>query len=68
MDMEQMIAFWEDLVMVENTPVVEQFASKRRESSLKVDKLLNTFGENLKRNDDEDINTLYSLTQAVQLL
>jgi len=68
MDMEHMIAFWEELEMVENTPVVEQFASRRRESGLKLDKLLNTFGENLKRNDDEDINTLYSQTQAVQLL
>ena len=47
-NMEQMIAFWEELEMVENTPVVEQFTTRRRESSIKLDKLLNIFGENLK--------------------
>ena len=31
--------------MVENTPVVEQVVRRRRESSLKLDKLLNIFVE-----------------------
>ena len=34
--------------MVEITPVVEQFTTRRRESSIKLDKLFNIFGENLK--------------------
>ena len=36
-DMEQMIAFWEEPEMVENTPVVEQFPTRRRESSIKLE-------------------------------
>ena len=36
-NMEQMIAFWEELEMVENTPVVEQFTTRRRESSIKLE-------------------------------
>ena len=36
-DMEQMIAFWEELEMVENTPVVELFTTRRGETSIKLD-------------------------------
>ena len=39
-DMEQMIAFWEEPEMVENTPVVEhveQFPTRRRESTIKLE-------------------------------
>ena len=47
--MEEMIAFWEELEIVENTPVWEQVARRQN------DRLLNIFRENLKWINNEDI-------------
>ena len=56
MDMEDMIAFWVELEVVEKTPVVDQVATRRRGSSSKFNNLLNIFGGSLKRNSIEDSN------------